>query len=66
MSYEKFAEGVSALAKKYGLRVRVYMDSEKVRFIGRFSDGTKVIGSPSCLRVEWQKGNFRSIGQFPA
>lgn len=66
MSFDQFKDKIAVLSHKTNLRAYVTEDTEKGLFIARFSDGTIMTTSPSCLRVRVRKGNFSSIVSLPA
>lgn len=61
MSYEAFKAKVNALIRRSGssVKVRFSTDGEKGKHYANCSDGTTIIGCPSCLRVtvKWGSGH---------
>ena len=61
MSYEAFKARVNALIRRSGssVKVRFSTDEEKGKHYANCSDGTTIIGCPSCLRVtvKWGSGH---------
>lgn len=61
MSYEAFKAKVSALIRRSGQSISVEFstDAEQGKHYAACSDGTTIIGCPSCLRVtvKWGSGH---------
>ena len=64
MSYEVFQQKVNALIRKAGGRISVNFrhDKEKGRYFANCSDGTRIIGNSSSLKVSVRWGNGQHAG----
>lgn len=60
MNYEAFKAKVDALIRNSGsgIKVKFFNEAKKGRFYANCSDGTTIIGCPSCLRVTVKWGNY--------
>lgn len=65
MSYEFFKQRVNALIRRAGggIKVNFSTDLDKGNHYANCSDGTTIISSKTCNRVEvrWNGGNHRGI-----
>jgi hypothetical protein len=59
MGYDDFQKGIANLIQRAGgnIRVRFFNDTEKGKYIAKFSDGTTVVGRPSSLKVTVSYGS---------
>lgn len=62
--YSVFKRRVNALVRRVGgVSVRFNYDTDKGKFYANCSDGTTIIGNPSCLKVtvRWGSGHMATI-----
>lgn len=62
MSYEAFCKGTQALATDTNPIIGTHNDTEKGKFIARYSDGTTIVGNPSSfkLTVRWNHNQHQA------
>lgn len=62
MSFEAFCKGTQALATETNALISTRNDTEKGKYIARYSDGTVIVGNPSSFRltVRWNQNQHQA------